>query len=136
MGMEQLKKHRDDLRVERDHLKAQTVEQQDMIFDVQNQVRYLNTELERNRTTIIEMKKDKKKRESQLQMSTDFSNIIGIADGMEDYTDSEEELEMDRSVSTNSSSKGRSKGNQASNGYKNKMNLQKPKKRKSKIQKK
>merc|ERR1712176_1032831 len=103
--MEQLKKHRDDLRVERDHLKAQTVEQQDMIFDVQNQVRYLGAELDRNRSTIIEMKKDKKKRESQLQMSTDFSNIIGIADGMEDYSDSEEdEMTMDRSVSTNSSS--------------------------------
>merc|ERR1712113_308175 len=59
--MEQLKKHRDDLRVERDHLKAQTVEQQDMIFDVQNQVRYLNTELERNRSTIVELKKNKSK---------------------------------------------------------------------------
>merc|ERR1719384_1740756 len=59
--MEQLKKHRDDLRVERDHLKAQTVEQQDMIFDVQNQVRYLNTELERNRSTIVELKKSNSK---------------------------------------------------------------------------
>merc|ERR1712176_1455463 len=58
--MEQLKKHRDDIRVERDHLKAQTVEQQDMIFDVQNQVRYLNQELDRNRTTIIEMNKAKR----------------------------------------------------------------------------
>ena len=54
--IEQLKKHRDDLRVERDHLKTQTVEQQDMIFDVQNQVRYLNNELERNRLTLVNLR--------------------------------------------------------------------------------
>eukprot|EP01084_Bolivina_argentea_P249652 418019_1 len=59
--IQQLKKHRDDLRVEKDHLKSQTIEQQDMIFDVQNQVRYLNTELERNRSTIVEMKKSSSK---------------------------------------------------------------------------
>merc|ERR1712228_234718 len=53
--LEQMQKHRDDLRVERDHLKAQTVEQQDMIFDVQNQVRYLNNELEKNRLTLVDL---------------------------------------------------------------------------------
>merc|ERR1712224_690258 len=34
--MQLIAKERVDLKIERDHLKAQTVEQQDMIFDVQN----------------------------------------------------------------------------------------------------
>merc|ERR1712228_93508 len=86
--LQQMQKHRDDLRVERDHLKAQTVEQQDMILDVQNQVRYLNTELDRNRTTIVEMNKAAKKRESQMQMSQTL-DLNQILDGNEDFSDSE-----------------------------------------------
>merc|ERR1712113_124018 len=91
--MEQLKKHRDDLRVERDHLKAQTVEQQDMIFDVQNQVRYLNTELERNRTTIVELKKSKSKANSGDQgLGLDLQQIL---DGEEPDSSSDEESDSD-----------------------------------------
>merc|ERR1719361_483556 len=95
-----MQKHRDDLRVERDHLKAQTVEQQDMIFDVQNQVRYLNTELDRNRTTIIEMNKANKKRESQMTMSQ-VLDLNQILDGNEDFSDSESD-----SPASNSNSNG------------------------------
>jgi len=91
--MEQLKKHRDDLRVERDHLKAQTVEQQDMIFDVQNQVRYLNTELERNRSTIVELKKNKSKANGSDQgLGLDLQQIL---DGDEPESDSDEESDSD-----------------------------------------
>merc|ERR1712244_101295 len=90
---EQLKKHRDDLRVERDHLKAQTVEQQDMIFDVQNQVRYLNTELERNRSTIVELKKNKSKANGSDQgLGLDLQQIL---DGDEPESDSDEESDSD-----------------------------------------
>merc|ERR1712228_544426 len=86
--LQELTRQRDDIRVERDHLKAQTVEQQDMIFDVQNQVRYLNQELDRNRTTIIEMNKANKKRESQMTMSQ-VLDLNQILDGNEDFSDSE-----------------------------------------------
>ena len=77
--IEQLKRHRDDLRVERDHLKAQTVEQQDMIFDVQNQVRYLNNELEKNRLTLVDLR-SRTPRGSGLDL-----NAI-LADGDEEYS--------------------------------------------------
>eukprot|EP01084_Bolivina_argentea_P286357 491210_1 len=90
--LEQLKKHRDDLRVEKDHLKAQTVEQQDMIFDVQNQVRYLNTELERNRTTIVELKSSKKKNKDGDNDGGDGGlDLQQILDGEEPPTSSDEE---------------------------------------------
>eukprot|EP00484_Ammonia_sp_Unknown_P018994 CAMPEP_0197028132 /NCGR_PEP_ID=MMETSP1384-20130603/7897_1 /TAXON_ID=29189 /ORGANISM="Ammonia sp." /LENGTH=1169 /DNA_ID=CAMNT_0042457085 /DNA_START=95 /DNA_END=3604 /DNA_ORIENTATION=- len=85
--IEQLKKHRDDLRVERDHLKAQTVEQQDMIFDVQNQVRYLNTELERNRSTIVELQA-KKEKDAENAGGLDLQQIL---DGEEPPTSSDED---------------------------------------------
>jgi len=85
----QLRRHRDDLRVERDHLKAQTVEQQDMIFDVQNQVRYLNTELERNRSTIVELKAAKSKGKHSVAASQTL-NIASILDGEEPPSSSED----------------------------------------------
>ena len=91
--IEQLKKHRDDLRVERDHLKAQTVEQQDMIFDVQNQVRYLNTELERNRSTIVELQASKSKKNNDDDgLGLDLQQIL---DGEEPPTSSDEESDSE-----------------------------------------
>jgi len=104
--IEQLQKHRDDLRVERDHLKAQTVEQQDMIFDVQNQVRYLNTELERNRSTIVELTNKKKGNNHDQNGSNNQLNLKEILDGEEPPTSSDEdESDSDSEKDRNSKQK-------------------------------
>merc|ERR1740123_2578704 len=92
--LQQMQKHRDDLRVERDHLKAQTVEQQDMIFDVQNQVRYLNNELERNRLTLVNLQTNSMRDVLRSEMGS--PSVISMSNSQlreydeEGHTDSEE----------------------------------------------
>eukprot|EP00485_Elphidium_margaritaceum_P013870 CAMPEP_0202726688 /NCGR_PEP_ID=MMETSP1385-20130828/184740_1 /ASSEMBLY_ACC=CAM_ASM_000861 /TAXON_ID=933848 /ORGANISM="Elphidium margaritaceum" /LENGTH=1381 /DNA_ID=CAMNT_0049392915 /DNA_START=63 /DNA_END=4208 /DNA_ORIENTATION=+ len=87
--IEQLQKMRDDLQNERDMLKAQTAEHQDMIFDVQNQVRHLNQELERNRSTVVEMQK--KNSQNNMQSTVNVLDLNKILDGEEPPSSSDDD---------------------------------------------
>lgn len=96
--IERLRKEKDEIEFERDQFKSQTQEQQDMIFDVQNQVKYLNNELEKNRSTILEMKRKSKNfsANNNNDGNNNTNNPLGIDFGaLPDYEDEESEYSDD-----------------------------------------